>query len=317
MKKIRNLRFLGIVGVIIAVLFLVSISVTQSQVSIQGKPDKTGKPPKDPDPPDDPVEEATWAVQLPGIGTEGTMLYGEGTYEDNGSNITVSVSKNPISGPWKKYFNFAYAFNFILTNDNLGTGNPPTDQVGFQNVSELILYDVGYPNPGPVSIFPFGVGILAFLNNLHPYSVGIEANDYDYESIWLEIHIFDHDIELMKTGDVYVLGSDRVASDPGDYFSIWARYRSRCLPEERYHDVELYRSINVARAAIKLNTPNIEIEMMNDNTWRFWIKSYDGDGYLKVKERYCTIVKRKAKTVYSMEAKANFDFYIDFIKISN
>ncbi len=312
MKKVRNLRFLGIVGVIIAVLFLVSISVTQSQVSIQGKPDQTGKKPK----PDDPPATATWAVQL-SVASD-SMFYGMGSgrYEDNGANIEVSVEKNSMSGPWKKYFNFTYAFDFILTNDNLGTGNPPTDQVGFQNVSELILYDVGYPNPGPVSIFPFGVGILSFLNNLHPYSDGIPENAY--ESIWLEIHIFDHDIELMETGpeNTYVFGSDRVASDPGDYFSIWARYRSGCSPEI-YHDVELYRSINVERAVIKGNTPNIEIERMNDNTWRFWIKSYDGDGYLKVKEQYCTIVKRKARTVYSMEAKANFDFYIDFIKISN
>lgn len=300
-------------GVIIAVLFLVSISVTQSQVSIQkGKP---VKPPKPDDPPDDPPATATWAVQLPSF-ESGSMFYGRGSglYEDNGSNITVSVSKNPISGPWKKYFNFAYAFDFILTNDNLGTGNPPTDQVGFQNVSGLYAFD--YPNPGPTDVFPVGGGILAFLNNLHPYSDGTPENAY--ESIWLEIHIFDHDIELMETGPLnkYVLGSDRVASDPGDYFSIWARYRGGCSPEI-YHDVELYRSINVERAVINVNTPNIEIERMNDNTWRFWIKSYDGDGYLKVKERYCTIVKRKAKTVYSMEAKANFDFYIDFIKISN
>lgn len=310
MKKIRNLRFLGIVGVIIAVLFLVSISVTQSQVSIQkGKP---VKPPKPDDQPDDPPATATWAVELPSF-ESGSMFYGmgSGTYEDNGSNITVSVSKNPISGPWKKYFNFAYAFDFILTNDNLGTINPPSNQVGFQNVGDL--YAIDYPNPGPTGIFPVWGGILVFLNNLHPYSDGIPENAY--ESIWLEIHIFDHDIELMNNGDVYVLGSDRVASDPGDYFSIWARYRGGCSPEI-YHDVELYRSINVERAAIKGNTPNIEIERRDDNTWRFWIKSDEG-GYLKVKELYCTIVKRKARTVYSMEAKANFDFYIDFIKISN
>lgn len=149
MKKVRNLRFLGIVGVIIAVLFLVSISVTQSQVSIQ-----RGKPPKDPKPPPEP--EATWAVQLP---TSGSMFYGMGNgyYEDNGSNIEVSVSKNPISGPWKKYFNFGYAFDFILTNDNLGTGAAPSNQVGFQNVSGLYAFD--YPNPGPTDEFPVGGGV--------------------------------------------------------------------------------------------------------------------------------------------------------------
>jgi len=311
LKKVRNLRFLGILGVGIAVLFLMSISVTQAQVSIQVKPDKPGKPPKPDDPPDDPVEEFTWAVRIPTLDSD-SMFYGMGGgYYENGSNIEVSVKKNPISGPYKKYFNFSYAFDFILTNENVESGVlPPADQLGFKNVSDLYLYDIGYPNPGPVGIFPVGGGILAFLNNLHPYSDGTPENNY--ESIWFEVHIFDQDIELMEPGEKYVFGSDRVASDPGDYFSIWARYREGCSPEPLYHDVELYRNINVERAMINGNTPNVEIERIDENTWRFWVRP---TGYLKVKERYCTIVKRKARTVYSMEAKADFSFYIDFIKI--
>ncbi len=313
MKKVRRLSFLGILGVVIAVLFLISISFTQSQVKIQAKGGNPGKPDKPPKP-DDPVEEATWAVELPNIDS-GSMFYGMngGYYEDNGTNIEVKVEKNSMAGPWKKYFNFTYAFDFTITNEDAGAGATPANQVGFKNVSGLSLYDVGYPNPGPVGVFPVGGGILAFLNNLHPYSDEFPANDY--ESIWFEVHIFDQDIELMETGDIYVFGSDRVASNPGDYLSIWARYRGGlegCSPEPVYHDVFLYRNINVERAAENGFTPNIEIERRDENTWRFWVHS---DGFLNVKERYCTIVKRKPKTIYTMEAKADFSFYIDFIKI--
>ena len=309
MKKVRKWSFLGILGVGIAVLFLVSISVSQAQVSIQGKPDSPpGLDKKDPE------VTATWAVELPVFGAEGTMLYGDGTvYENNdddGTNIEVSVSKNPIAGPYKRFFNFGYAFDFILTNDNLGTGNPPTDQVGFQSVGDL--YDVGYPNPGPIGVFPVGGGIAAFLNNLHPYSDGIEGNDY--ESIWFEVHIFDQDIELMNDGDIYVFGSDRGPDDPGDYLSIWARYRGGCSPDPVYHDAFLYRNINVERALANGFTPNITIKRIDDYTWRFRVHS-DAYGFLNVKERYCTIVKRKPRTIYTMEAKADFSFYIDFIKI--
>lgn len=151
------MRFLGIVCVIIAVLFLVSISVTQSQVSIQkGKPVKPPKPDDPPDDPPPPEPEVTWAVQLPALGSD-SMFYGiggSGVYEDNGTNIEVSVKKNQIAGPYKKYFNFSYAFDFTITNDNLET--PPADQVGFQNVGSL--YEIGYPNPGPVGQFPVGGG---------------------------------------------------------------------------------------------------------------------------------------------------------------
>ena len=311
MKKVRKLSFLGILGVVIAVLFLISISFTQAQVSIQAKGGKPGKPDKPPKPPPEP--EATWAVQLPTL-SSGSMFYGMdgGYYEDNGSNIEVSVKKNPISGPYKRYFNFGYAFDFRLTNENVGTGVPPVDQVGFQNVGDL--YAIDHPNPDkPSGLFPVGGSIEAFLNNLHPYSDGIiPANDY--ESIWFEVHIFDQDIELMEPGDIYTFGSDRVASDPGDYLSIWARYREVCSPDPVYHDAFLYRNINVERALANGFTPNITIERMeNDpNTWRFRVQS---TGFLNVKERYCTIVKRKPRTIYTMEAKGNFNFYIDFIKI--
>jgi len=307
LRKIRKLSFLGILGVVIAVLFLISISFTQAQVNIQVKPDKRVKPIKPP-----PEPEATWAVRIP-TSDSGYMFYGigDGYYEDNGSNIEVSVEKNQISGPYKRYFNFSYAFDFILTNENVGTNDPPVNQVGFRNVSGL--YDFGYPNPGePTSLFPGG-DIIDFLNNLHPYySVGTPANDY--ESIWFEVHIFDQDIELMEPGDIYTFGSDRVASDPGDYLSIWARYREVCSPDPVYHDAFLYRNINVERALANGFTPNITIERMeNDpNTWRFRVQS---PGFLNVKERYCTIVKRKPRTIYTMEAKADFNFYIDFIKI--
>ncbi|MCJ7580131.1 MAG: hypothetical protein MUP98_06315, partial [Candidatus Aminicenantes bacterium] len=295
-------------GVVMAVLVLMSISFTQSQVKIQVKPDSP--PGLDKKVPTEP--EATWAVRLPTSDPD-SMFYGvgDGYYEDNGVNIEVSVKKNPISGPYKRFFNFGYAFDFILTNDNLGTVDPPTDQVGFQSVGGLS--EIDYPNPDkPFDLFPLGMNIETFLNNEHPYSDGIEANAY--ESIWFEVHIFDQDIELMEPGDIYVFGSDRDAGDPGDYLSIWARYREVCSPEPVYHDAFLYRNINVERALANGFTPNIEIEKIDANTWRFRVHS-DADGFLNVKERYCTIVKRKPRTIYTMEAKAGFDFTIDFIKI--
>jgi len=313
LRKIRKLSFFGILGVVIAALFLISISFTQAQVQTQGKPDSP--PGLDKKDPKEPEEEATWAVQIPTqteATNQGLMFYGmnDGYYEDNGVNIEVSVEKNSMAGPWKKYFNFTYAFDFILTNDNLGTSSPPTDQVGFQKVGGL--YDDEYPNPGELTdLFPGG-DIIGFLNNLHPYSDGTPENGY--ESIWFEVHIFDQDIELMEPGEIYVFGSDRVASDPGDYLSIWARYRGGlegCSPDPLYHDAFLYRNINVERAADNGFTPNIEIKRLDEYTWRFWVRP---TGFLKVNERYCTIVKRKPKTIYTMEAKANFDFYIDFIK---
>ena len=324
MKKVRILSFLGILGVVIAVLFLVSISVTQAQVSIQVKPEKPPKPDKPGKPPPEP--EATWAVRIPTSGS-GYMFYGigdgdDGYYENNDANIKVSVKKNS-PGAWRRYFNFVYSFDFTLTNENVGEGIPPANQVGFQNVGGL--YDPNYPDgdkpcckfPGDpcaeVECFDCNPSCMAaFLDGTHPHAGGTGEGEEDYQYFWFRINFFDHDIESMIPGVPYLLGGNRDdPDDPGDYLSIVARYRQECNPEPTYHDVELCRSINWARAVALGNPLNIEIVRLDEVTWRIWVSD---NGFLKVIERYCTREKNKTKWYYPMEAKANFDFYIDFIK---
>lgn len=347
MKKVRKLSFFGVLGVIIAVLFLVSISVTQAQVQIT-----KGKPEKPPGKPDKNGEEATWAVRIPTI-DDGYMLYGMNPdgYYPNGGDIKVSVKMNKMAGPWKKYFNFGYAFDFTLTNADVGSGNPPDDWVGFNQVPNLSLVpddpeteeNESYPDPDkPCCQFPGDPCTLSgcqnlecdpscmadFLNGTHPHAGG--AGEEDYQYFWFRVNIFDQDIESMQEGDSYLFGSSaRDSSEPGDYLSIVARYRRDCYPEPAYHDVEIYRNINYLRAIGLGNPLNIVIERRYDTeyeeelgiecdgVWRIWVLPVDYqyiDGFLKVKERYCTKVKGKTKWFYPMEAKGNFSFYIDWIK---
>lgn len=283
----------------------------QAQVKIQAKPP--------------PEPEATWAVRIPTSSDSGNMFYGvgDGYYEDNDPYITVSVKKNK-PGTYVRYFNFAYDFDFTITNENFGTGASPANQVGFQDVGGL--YDYTYPDDDKTfDLFPGG-NIVTFLNGTHPHAGGIEYEEEDYQYFWFRIHIFDQDIELMETGDSYLFGSGPDPGEPGDYLSIVARYRQECYQEPAYHDVELYRSINWFRAQENGNPQNIEIERLDASTyeieceavWRFWVSDtgYYGlpDGYLKVKERYCTIEKNKIKWYYPRVAKGNFKFYIDWIK---
>ncbi len=158
----------------------------------------------------------------------------------------------------------------------------------------------------------------AFLNREHPHAGGTaETGEEDYQYFWCRVHVFDKDIELMGIGETYVFGTAPDPGEPGDYLSIIARYRQECYQEPAYHDVEIYRSINWFRAQDLGNPQNIEIERINENTWRFWVHTvgYDGiPGFLKVKERYCTKVKGRTKWFYPMEAKGEFHFYIDWIK---
>ncbi len=311
MRKIRKLSLFGILVLVTGLLFLIGISFTPAQVQAKGKPDK---------PPGNGEPEATWAVRIP---QSGNMFYGvgDGYYEDNDPNIVVSVKKNK-PGTWVRYFNFVYAFDFTITNENVGEGTPPANQVGFRNVGDLDVID-----GAPTDQFPGG-GIVTFLNGTHPHAGGIEG-EKDYQYFWFRIHMFDQDIELMETEEIYLFGDGPDAGEPGDFLSIVARYRQECYQESLYHDVELYRSINWYRAqtAVPQNPQNIKIERLDASTydieceavWRFWVSDtgyYTGlpNGYLKVKERYCTREKNKIKWYYPMEAKGAFNFYIDWIK---
>lgn len=326
MKKVRKLSFLGILGVVIAVLFLISISFTQAQVQTQGKPDSPpGQDKKKPE------EEVIWAVRIP-TSDSGSMFYGigDGYYENNGSTVTVNVKRNKMTGVWgNRYYDFVYGFNFALINENVGSGDSPAYQVGFQNVSDL--YEEICPDEDkPTCQFPPNTSVppdcmAAFLNGTHPHP--------DYESFYISIDIFDQDIELMLPGEEYIFGSaseylaEHDRYEPGDYLFMVARYRNKCYADPPYHDIEIIRNINYWRA-LDLeynNAHNIVIERLAepgiecDGVWRIWVLNYDVSGrnlpgFLKVQERYCTRDKGRATWYYSMEAKGCFDFYIDFIK---
>lgn len=338
MRTIRKLSFIVILGVVICALIMLGSSSLNAIVA--GKADRPDSPPGKPD---IPGEEATWAVRIP---TSGLMLYGmtdiNGYYENNDTNIKVSVEKDS-PGAWRRYYNFVYAFDFTLVNENIGTGNPPDYCVGFHGVGDLYgnLYDVTYPEESlgkPCCQFPgdscVEIGCLSpdcpahsmakFLNNTHPYSDGIEANDYQF--FWTRVSVFDKDIELMAIGETYVFGSASDPGEPGDYFKMVARYRQECYPEPAYHDVEIARNINRWRASELGNPLNIVIERLDetayeiecDGVWRIRVLPEDyfstAEGFLCVKERYCTEERNKTTWYYPLEAKGRFDFYIDWIK---
>ncbi|MFW6140821.1 MAG: fibronectin type III domain-containing protein [Acidobacteriota bacterium] len=319
MKKIKGLSFLGVLVALTVVLFLSGVSFIQGQDSGD-----------------------TWAVRIPTqteAKDDGLMFYGmEGAdlYENNDSTIEVTVQKNSMSGPWKRYYDFVYNLNFKLTNDKLGTGKQPTNYVGFQNVSDL--YEVTHPDDDKYCCqFPTSscsvcldcdAGCMAdFLNNTHPYSDGTPENDYQY--FQYQIIVFDQDIESMSSGEIYTLGTSSDPGEPGDLLGMAARYREGCYEEPTYHDVEFYRSINYWRACDNNNALNMVIIKLDsydiecDGAWRMLVYpgDYPDDGiyageeaYLRVKERYCTEEKNKSTWYYPMQAKGKFYFYIDFIK---
>ncbi len=308
----------------------------QAQVQIQKKPENPGKPDKPGE------EEATWAARIP-TRDSGYMFYGmadiDGYYENNDTNIQVSVEKSGL-GTWRKYYDFVYSFNFKLINENVGTESPY--YVGFQGVDDL--YEKTYPDEGkPCCQFPGDPSCAegdcidclpscmgTFLNeNTHPHK--------DYVSFYFVVEVFDQDIDLMQPGEYYIFGSasDRIGLDdydPGDYLFMVSRYRDKCEPDPAYHDIEIKRNINYLRALELENPVNIEIERLDtaayetafgiasDGVWRIQVYPNDAHGssgkpgFLKVQERYCTRDKSRATWYYSMEAKGCFNFYIDFIK---
>lgn len=316
MRKVRKLSFLGILSILVVVLLLAGISFMQAQDN-----------------------EATWAVRIP-TQTEATdnglMFFGmdpEGYYENNGSTVEVNVKRNTVTGVWgARYYDFEYYFNFRITNEN--PGSPPSEYVGFQNIDNSGWYEIVYPDEGkPCCQFPDDICaggdcispycypncMADFLNGTHPHP--------DYESFYLVVEVFDHDIELMQPGEYYLFGSaseyliEHDLYEPGDYLFMVARYRNDCYADPPYHDIEIKRNINYQRAQYLGNAVNIVIERLDeydiecDGVWRIWVLPDDFldpnyPGYLKVQERYCD----KNKWYYSMEAKNSFNFYIDFIK---
>jgi len=301
LKKVRNLRFLGILGVCIAVLFLISISFTQAQVSIQGKPEKPPKPDKPGKPPPEP--DATWAVELPEAGTQGTMLYGDGyLYENNDNDVRIKMEKNGsmIRVDGKRVIVYHYYFSFKLLN-------PTVRRAGFQGV---VLNQGGNPEEGPYCVFPAGC-METFLNQPHPHP------DYEY---------FNLKFSVSQGSLTYALGSDIADIEDmtiGDRAKFtrsmdWIKIRVENQvdfldPSTEYHNIECdernYDDGNL------LNM-NIWITRLAEDRWRISVEGED----LILQEQYTERSgkgKNKTVTVVPYEATGNFSFYIDFIKITN
>ncbi len=295
MKKIRNLRFLGIVGVIIAVLFLVSISVTQSQVSIQ-----KGKPVKPP-----PEPEVTWAVSIPQV--VGTMLYGEDAlYINNDADVRIKVEKNNsmvrVNG--KRELVYHYYFSFKLLN-------PTSRYAGFQNV---VLTTEGVPEE-PYCIFPDIDGrtcMETFMNQNHPHDA--------YEYFNLKFQVGQHSFEqtLGSTDGLEDMPTNVPVKFVG--YSDWIKIRVQNQvdfldPSTEYHNVECDER-NYDDSIF--DNMEIWIERMAPDRWRISV-----DANLLLQEQYTQRVatgkgnKTKTVTAVPYEATGNFTFYIDFIKISN
>jgi len=262
----------------------------------KGKPDKPDKPPGKPE---KPGEEATWAAELP-LGSEGTMLYGDGsTYINNGNDIRVKMERLTTRFT-KGIVAYSYYFCFKLVN--------PTDRyAGFQDV----LFD-DYNEPSePYCVFPGGCDLYTppscmeyFLNTFNqPYSDSGDEYEYFYIKFWVSEHSFDgRTLEEMPIGIPYQLsgkGNNRIKlriQNKEDFID----------PSIEYHNIESYE-ITWGEYAL-----DIWIKRTADNVWRISVEGED----LWVQETY-TVRKKgreKTETVVPLEAVDNFFFYIEFIK---
>jgi len=311
MRKIRKLSFLGILGVVIAVLFLISISFTQAQVNIQAKPENPGKPDKN-------GEEATWAVQIPVAGN--TMLYGDSdTYINNDSDVRIKVEKG-YTRLRKGQRAFHYYFCFKLVN-------PTLRYAGFQDV---VLTTEGDPEL-PYCIFPGGCGsstpycMECFLNRHQPY----RDNGDNYEYFYLKFQVGQHSfteglgyiiegIEDMPYDTLvkFISNSDWIkirVQNQEDFLDPSFEYHNVECDERNYDDDDL---LNMNIWIEKLNEsiyPYYNGITSSDGVWRIHVKNED----LLLQEQYTQRSGKggnKTVTVVPFEATGNFSFYIDFIK---
>lgn len=315
MKKVRNMRFLGIVGVIIAVLFLMSISFTQSQVRIQ-----KGKPVKPP-----PEPEVTWAVQLPTLESGiDTMLFGDGLedYIDGVNNIEVTVEKNS-PGAWRKDNDFVTYIGFKISN-------PTGRYVDFNGVSLIKHYKEDYPyiDPDygyPCSVFPLVppssanvcdacdvLGMVNFINNeFHPYTNDADSTSYEY--FIFELRAFDKDILTMDVDESYQLGT---YGHYHDYIDMTLRYQTGTR-EPTYHNIDFSKSAHLGEASVHLF--NIWITRTGENTWRIDVGTLGLPQFLFLEEYYYETIqiRKKIKLTgwYStFFAGGDFHFTFDLIR---
>jgi hypothetical protein len=305
---------LGILGVMTVALFLAAI-IMQAQVQTLVKPDTPPGLDKK-----EPGEEATWAVQLPKLGSSiVAMLYGDGAgdYINGEHNIEVTVEKNS-PGAWRKDNDFVTYIGFKISN--------PTDRhVDFEDVFLSKLHEGDYPyiDPDygkPCSVFPSpyeGCQNLCdtcdpfcmqnFINNeYHPYT-NVEESTYRY--FLIELHAFDKDILTMGPGESYLLGT---YGHYHDYVMMTLRYQTGDR-EPTYHNIECRKSAHLGEASI--NPFNIWITRTGEDTWRIDVGTIEDPQFLFLEEYYYETIQRGKRTTidgWYSTLFAGGDFYFSF-----
>ena len=298
MRKIRKLSFFGILGVVIAVLFLISISFTQAQVQIQGKPVK---------PPD-----ATWAVQIPtGINT---ILYGDGAgiYSGKDDNIEVTVEKNRLSGPWKKDNDFVTHIAFKISNSANNYRYVDFDGVSLEYVDpsqyDFVDPDIGYP----CCVFPLsGNPCLGLLSNdcaecfcMQDFMNGVDHPSEGYAFFLIDIHAFDIDITTMDHNVQYKLGD---FGHYHDYINMYINYQNQTA-DPTYHNIICSKS---AHKGTEGRPFNIWITRTGEDTWRIDVGTISEQFFFFVEEYYY-----EQGEVYSTLYQGGY-FYFTFDLIKN
>jgi len=297
MRKIRKLSFFGILGVVIAVLFLISISFTQAQAKIT-----KGKPVKPP--------EATWAVQLPtGITT---MLYGDGggIYSGQDDNIEVTVKKNRLAGPWKKDNDFITHIGFKISNSANNYRYVDFDGVSLEYVDpsqyDFVDPDIGYP----CCVFPPPYDQQDICNNcaysfcMRDFMNEVDHPSEDYAFFSIDIHATDIDITNMDFNAPYKLGD---FGHYHDYINMDINYQNQTA-DPTYHNIVCSKS---AHRGTEGRPFNIWITRTEENTWKIDVGTYSEQFFFFVEEYYY-----EQGEVYSTLYQGGY-FYFTFDLIKN
>jgi hypothetical protein len=307
MKKVRKSHFLGVFGVLTAVLFLAGIGLMQAQVSTKGKP---VKPP-----------EANWSVLIPTTGN--TMMFGDGADYINGSgNIAVTVEKNS-PGTLRQYYDFVTRIVFKIST-------PTTRWVNFEEISLQKLYEGDYPSIDPdygkpCCVFPppYNYCAACICDNCEPLCMQDFMNGAfhpveDYASFFIELQAFDKDILTMAVDESYKLGT---SGHDHDFIVMTLAYQTGSR-EPTYHNIECSKSAHLGEGS--LHAFNIWITRTAQDAWTVDV-GIDGetkqivDQFLFVEEFYYETSQKGKKTAtawYStLFAGGNLHFSLNLRKL--
>lgn len=322
MRTIRKFGFIVVLGVVICALVFFGANSLSALGKVKtdkpenpGKPDKPGKPGG---------EKATWAVQLPTLGSNiDTVLFGDdsGYYDDQYEDIEVTVEKNKLVGPWGKDNDFVTKIVFKISN-------PTNRYVDFDGVSlgylDSDVYDCVDPDIGyPCCVFPLTYnpcsGFLSndcaectcmqdFMNGeFHPYT---NIEDLTYRFFLIELYAFDKDILTMGLNESYLLGT---YGHYHDYVEMTLRYQTGDR-EPTYHNIECSKSAHLGEQSI--HPFNIKITKTGDNTWTVDVGTYESQQFLFVEEYYYEQIRKNKVEWYSTLFQGGyFHFTFDLIRI--